>query len=345
MLARFFIDRPVLAWVISVVIILLGAIAAGFLPVAEYPEITPPTVRVTANYPGANAQVVADTVAAPIEQQVVGVEGMLYMSSQSNNDGSYTLDVTFELGTNVNMAQVLVQNRVAIAQPTLPDVVKSIGVTTKKRSPDILLGISLYSEDNPETGRPYYDALYLSNYATIQLKDAVARVEGVGDVIILGQQDYSMRVWLDPDKLQSRNLTVGDVIRILREQNVQVAAGQIGQPPVPKGQDFQYTLSTLGRLIEAEQFADIILKTGSDGEVTYLRDVSRTDLGARNQDTVGRLDGRPSPALIVFLLPGSNALDTADGIKARMTRLTRMTESRSVWNTSFTDSRMNGVVS
>jgi multidrug efflux pump len=321
MLARFFIDRPVLAWVISVVIILLGAIAVGFLPVAEYPEITPPTVRVTANYPGANAQVVADTVAAPIEQQVVGVEGMLYMSSQSSNDGSYALDVTFALGTDVNMAQVLVQNRVAIAEPILPDVVRAIGVTTKKRSPDILLGISVYSEDNPETGRPYYDQLYMSNYATIQLKDAVARVEGVGDVTIFGQQDYSMRVWLDPDKLQSRNLTVGDVIRVLREQNVQVAAGQIGQPPVPSGQDFQYTLSTLGRLVEAGQFADIILKTGSEGEVTYLRDVSRTDLGARNQDTLARLDGRPSPGILVFLLPGANALDTADGIKAKMREL------------------------
>src|SRR3954449_8236146 len=177
MFARFFIDRPVLAWVISIIIILLGAIAAGFLPIAEYPEITPPTVQVTAKYPDTNAQVVADTVAAPIEQQVVGVEGMLYMSSQSNNDGSYSLDVTFALGTDVNMAQVLVQNRVAIAEPTLPDVVKAIGVTTKKRSPDILLGISVYSEDNPETGRPYYDSLYLSNYATINVKDAVARVE------------------------------------------------------------------------------------------------------------------------------------------------------------------------
>jgi multidrug efflux pump subunit AcrB len=318
MLARFFIDRPVLAWVISIVIILLGVIAVGFLPVAEYPEITPPTVRVTASYPGANATVVADTVAAPIEQQVVGVEGMLYMSSQSNNDGTYTLDVTFELGTNVNMAQVLVQNRVAIAEPILPDVVRAIGVTTKKRSPDILLGISIYSDDDPETGRPYYDSLYLSNYATIQLKDAVARVEGVGDVTILGQQDYSMRVWLDPDKLQSRNLTVGDVIKVLREQNVQVAAGQIGQPPVPKGQDFQYTLSTLGRLVEADQFANIVLKTGTDGEVTYLRDVSRTDLGARNEDTISRLDRRPSSGVAVFLLPGSNALDTADNIRATM---------------------------
>ena len=321
MLARFFIDRPVLAWVISIVIVLLGAITAGFLPVAEYPEIQPPTVRVTASYPGANPQTVADTVAAPIEQQVVGVEGMLYMSSQSNKDGSYTLDVTFEIGTNVNMAQVLVQNRVAIATPTLPDVVQTIGVAVKKRSPDVLLGISLYSEDNSETGRPYYDALYLSNYATINVKDAIARVAGVGDVAILGQQDYSMRVWLDPDKLESRNLTVGDVIRVLREQNVQVASGQTGQPPVPQGQDFQYTVSTLGRLLEAEEFANIVLKTGSDGEVTYLKDVSRTQLGARNQDTVGTLDGRPAPGVVVFLLPGANALDTADGIKAKMREL------------------------
>jgi multidrug efflux pump len=321
MLARFFIDRPVLAWVISIVIVLLGAIAAGFLPIAEYPEITPATVRVTASFPGANANVVADTVAAPVEQQVVGVEGMMYMSSQSSNDGSYTLDVTFELGTNVNMAQVLVQNRVAIAEPTLPDVVRTIGVAVKKRSPDVLLGISLYSDLNPETGQPYFDSLYLSNYATIQVKDAVARVEGVGDVTILGQQDYSMRVWLDPDKLQSRNLTAGDVIRVLREQNVQVAAGRIGQPPVPDGQEFQYAMSTLGRLVEAEQFADIVVNTGSDGEVTYLRDVSRIDLGARNQDTLGRLDGRPSPAVVVFLLPGANALETALGIKAKMREL------------------------
>src|SRR5262245_37069004 len=321
MLARFFIDRPVLAWVISIIIVLLGGIAAALLPIAEYPEITPRTVRVTANYPGATSQVVADTVAAPIEQQVVGVEGMLYMSSQSGNDGSYTLDVTFALGTDVNMAQVLVQNRVAIAEPTLPDVVRAIGVTVKKRSPDILLVANLTSDDDPQTGRPYYDALYLSNYATIQLKDALARLEGVGDVLVIGQQDYSMRVWLDPDRLQSRNLTAGDVIRVLREQNVQVAAGQIGQPPVPTGQDFQYTLSTLGRLVDAEQFANIVLKTGSDGEITYLRDVSRTELGARSQDTLARVDGRPAAGLGIFLLPGANALDTADRVKAKMREL------------------------
>src|SRR5437763_5365980 len=294
MLARFFIDRPVLAWVISIVIVLLGGIAAGLLPVAHYPQVTPPTVRVTATYPGANAQVVADTVAAPIEQQVNGVESMLYMSSQSSNDGSYTLDVTFELGTDVNMAQVLVQNRVAIAQPQLPDVVKATGVVVRKRSPDILLVVNLYSDDDPDTGRPYYDQLYLSNYATINLQDALARVDGVGDIFSFGGQDYSMRVWLDPDRLASRNLSAGDVVRVLREQNVQVAAGQVGQPPGPKGQDFQSTPSTLGRLIEAEQFANIVLRTGPEGEVTYLKDVSRSALGARSQDQSLTLDGKPA---------------------------------------------------
>ena len=321
MLARFFISRPVLACVVSIVIVLLGAIAAGLLPVAEYPNVTPPMIRVSAYYPGANAQVVADTVAAPIEQQVNGVEKMMYMSSQSNNDGSYTLDVTFEIGADINMAQVLVQNRVAIAQPSLPDVVKNIGVTTKKQAADILLAISLYSEDNPETGQPYYDQLYLSNYATIQLKDAIARLEGVGDAFVMGQQDYSMRIWLDPDQLQARGMTVGDVIRVLREQNVQVAAGRIGQPPVPAGQDFQLTLSTLGRLVEPEQFADIVVKTDSKGEITYLRDVGRIEMGARSEDLIARLDRRPSSGLAIYLLPGSNALDTADRIKATMREL------------------------
>ncbi len=321
MLARFFIKRPVLACVVSIVIVLLGAIAAGLLPVAEYPNVTPPMIRVSAYYPGANAKVVADTVAAPIEQQVNGVERMMYMSSQSNNDGSYTLDVTFEIGTDINMAQVLVQNRVAIAQPSLPEVVKNIGVTTKKQAADILLAISLYSEDNPQSGQPYYDQLYLSNYATIQLKDAIARIEGVGDAFVMGQQDYSMRIWLDPDKLQARGMTVGDVIRVLREQNVQVAAGRLGQPPVPAGQDFQLTLSTLGRLTETEQFADIVLKTDSFGEITYLRDVGRTELGARSEDLMARLDRRPSSGLAIYLLPGANALDTADQIKATMREL------------------------
>src|SRR5262249_5103092 len=210
------------------------------------------------------------------EELCGGVEAMLAVPSQANTAGCATLGVVFETATNATRAQVLVQTRVAIATPTLPAVVQTIGVAVKKRSPDVLLGISLYSEDNPETGRPYYDSLYLSNYATIQVKDAIARVEGVGDVAILGQQDYSMRVWLDPPRLHARNLTAGEVSRVLRKQNVKVAAGRVGQPPVPTGQDFQYTLSTLGRLTEPEQFADIVLKTGSDGEVTYLKDVSRT---------------------------------------------------------------------
>jgi multidrug efflux pump len=323
MLARFFIDRPVLAWVISIVIVMLGGIAAGLLPIAQYPQVTPPTVRVTAFYPGANAQVVADTIAAPIEQQVNGVENMLYMSSQSSNDGSYTLDVTFDLGTDINMAQVLVQNRVAIAQPQLADVVKATGVIVRKRSPDILLVVNLYSEEDPATGRPVYDQLYLSNYATINLQDALARLEGVGDIFSFGGQDYSMRVWLDPDKLAARNLTASDVIRVLREQNVQVASGQIGQPPIPQGQDFQYTLSTLGRLVDAEQFADIIINTGTDGEVTYLKDVGRTELGAKSQDQSLTRDGKPSIGLAVFQLPGSNALDVADRVKARMRELSQ----------------------
>jgi multidrug efflux pump len=321
MLARFFIDRPVLAWVISIVIVLLGTIAALLLPIAQYPQITPPTVRVTAFYPGANAVVVADTVAAPIEQQVNGVEGMLYMSSQSSNDGSYTLDVTFEVGADINLAQVLVQNRVAIAVASLPPLVQSIGISTKKRSPDILLVVNLHSEDDPEKGEPRYNPLYMTNFATINLQDALARLEGVGDIISFGGQDYSMRVWLDPNKLQSRNLTAGDVIRVLREQNVHLAAGQVGQPPVPKGQDFQYTLTAVGRLVEAKQFANIILNTGTDGEVTYLKDVSRVELGAKNQDQSLTLDGRPSVGLAIFQLPGSNALDTADRVRARMREL------------------------
>src|SRR5438067_1710281 len=225
MFSRFFIDRPIFATVLSIIVTLGGAIALVSLPVTQYPEITPPTVEVSTVYPGANAQVVADTVAAPIEQQVNGVEGMLYMSSQSTNDGAYTLTVTFRPGADLNLAQVLVQNRVALAQPILPDLVKRRGVTVKKKSPSVLMIVNLYSPDNSR------DNLYLSNYATIQLKDELSRLNGVGDITYLGQRDYSMRLWLDPEKMSMRKLTASDVTRAIEQQNTQVAAGQLGQPP------------------------------------------------------------------------------------------------------------------
>jgi len=321
LLARFFIDRPVFAWVISIVIFLIGLMSLVSLPLTQYPEITPPTIQVSCQYPGANAQVVADTVAAPIEQQINGVENMMYMSSQSNNDGSYSLTITFKLGVNMDSAQVMVQNRVDQALPTLPDAVKVTGVTVKKRSPSILLVVNVYSDINPDTGKPFFNQLHLSNFATIQIKDALARVDGVGDVLEFGQQDYSMRLWLDPDLLASRNLTAGDIIKALREQNVQVAAGQVGQPPVHAGLEFQYTVGAQGRLMESEQFSNIVIKTGADGQVTYLRDVCRSELGARNQDTLCRLDGKPSVGLAVFQLPTANAFDTAKRLKAVMREL------------------------
>jgi multidrug efflux pump len=320
-LARFFIERPVFAVVISVVIVIAGLSALAVLPIAQYPEITPPTVQVSCVYPGADARVVAETVAQPIEQQVNGVEKMLYMSSQCTNDGGYNLTVTFKLGTELDLAQVLVQNRVSLAVPSLPDVVKTTGVSTKKKSPAILLVVNVLSDDDPKTGKPLYNQLYLSNYASIRIKDELARIDGVGDVTLLGQQDYSMRVWLDPEKLASRSLTAGDVVNALKEQNIQVAAGRLGQPPVPTGQDFQYTLTTRGRLIEADQFGEIIIKTGKAGEVTRLRDVGRTELGAKNEDTQCTLDGKPSVGMAIYQLPGSNALATADRIRARMEQL------------------------
>jgi multidrug efflux pump len=310
--ARFFIDRPVFAAVISIVITIAGLVSLLVLPVAQYPEITPPTIQVSCMYPGADARVVAETVAAPIEQQVNGVENMLYMSSQCANDGTYNLTVTFQVGVDLDMAQVLVQNRVNQALPTLPPEVTATGVITKKKSPNILLVVNLLSPD----GR--YDQLYLSNYATIQVRDELARLEGVGDVAYLGQQDYSMRVWLDPDRMAQHDLASTDIVAALREQNVQVAAGQIGQPPVPKGQDFQYVMTTLGRLVEPEQFGEIVIKTGSSGQVTRLRDVARVELGAKSQDQSCTLDGKPSVGLAIFQLPGSNALDTADRVRAKM---------------------------
>ena len=317
MFSRFFIHRPIFASVLSIIITLAGGIAIVTLPVAQYPEIAPPTVEVSASYPGADARVVADTVAAPIEQQVNGVEGMLYMSSQCTNDGTYTLTITFELGVDLNMAQVLVQNRVAMAQPILPDLVNRKGVTVKKKSPNVLMIVNLFS---PKESR---DNLYLSNYATIQLRDELARLKGVGDITYLGQRDYSMRLWLDPEKMSAYNLTASDVVNAIQQQNAQVAAGQIGQPPVPKGQVFQFTMTTLGRLADADEFADMILKTDASGRVVRMRDVTRAELGAQDYDQSCTLDGRPSVALSIYQLPGSNALKVAGLVKAKMRELKR----------------------
>lgn len=253
-MSRFFIDRPIFAAVLSIVITLAGGIAVFTLSVSQYPDITPPTVQVTALYPGANAQLVVDTVAAPIEQQVNGVENMMYMSSQSTNDGAYILTVTFKLGSDLNMAQVLVQNRVSLAEPVIPDIVQREGISVKKKSPSIMMIVNLTSPD----GR--YNDVYLSNYATIQLRDELLRLPGVGDVTYLGERDYSMRVWLNPDKLQSYNLSAEEVVDAIEQQNIQVAAGQIGQQPAPAGQLFQLSMSALGRLTDVEQFEDIIIK-------------------------------------------------------------------------------------
>jgi multidrug efflux pump subunit AcrB len=313
--SSFFINRPIFASVLSIIVTLAGVIAVRGLPVAQYPDITPPTVEVSAIFPGANAEVVADTVAAPIEQQVNGVEGMLYMSSQCTNDGSYTLTVTFQNGVDLNMAQVLVQNRVSLAQPILPDLVKRRGVTVKKKSPNILMIINLFSPKGTQKD------LYLSNYATIQLKDELSRLKGVGDITFLGQRDYSMRLWLDPDKMAMRGLTANDVVMAVEQQNTQVAAGSLGQPPVPTGQVFQFTMSTMGRLTDPEQFADMILKTDARGRIVRLSDVANIELGAQSYDQNATLDGRPSVALSVYQLPGSNALDVAGLVRKKMAEL------------------------
>jgi multidrug efflux pump subunit AcrB len=313
--SRFFVDRPIFASVMSIVIILTGGLARWTLPLAQFPRVVPPTVQVQATYPGASADDVAQAVAAPIEQEVNGVEGMMFMSSSSTNDGAYNLTVTFYQGVDLDMAQVLVQNRVNLALPKLPDVIKATGVTTRKRSPDILMGVCLYSPDER------YDQLYLSNYALRMVRDEVSRVQGVADVFLFGQRDYSMRVWVDPDRLAVRGMTATDVANAIREQNAQIAAGMIGQQPVRTGQQIQMPISTLGRLSEVEQFENIILRATPDGRILRLRDVARIDLGAKNEDTSSRMDGKPSVFLAVFQLPDANALDTAERVLAKMDEL------------------------
>ncbi len=314
MFSRFFINRPIFASVMSIVIVLGGGIAVFTLPVAQYPEITPPTVEVSASYPGANAEVVADTVAAPIEQQVNGVEGMMYMSSQCTNDGNYSLTVTFKPGSDLNISQVLVQNRESLAEPILPDLVKRRGISVKKKSPNVLLIVNLFSPDDNRT------SLELSNYATIQIRDELSRLPGVGDITYLGQRDYSMRLWLDPQKMASYGLNAQDVINAVQAQNIQVAAGQIGQPPTPSGQVSQYIITTLGRLENTDQFANIILKN-NNSSLVYLKDVASIELGAQSYDQTCTLDGKPSVALSIYQLPGSNALQVAQRVKDRMQQL------------------------
>src|SRR5882672_11712916 len=286
--SHFFIDRPIFATVLSLVFLIVGGLAVFTLPVAQFPNIVPPTVVVSARYPGATPQVIADTVASPIEQEVNGVENMLYMSAQCAADGSMTLTITFKLGTDVDKAQVQVQNRVSVAEPRLPEEVRRFGVTTAKRSPDITLVVNLISPD----GR--YDKLYIDNLAYLQVKDALARVPGVGSVTVVGARDYSMRIWLDPEKVAARDLTANDVVSAIREQNVQVAAGIIGQPPMSSGVPFQLTVNAQGRLLDPQQFGDIVIKSGADGQITRVRDVARVELAARDYSMDSKLNGQPN---------------------------------------------------
>jgi hydrophobe/amphiphile efflux-1 (HAE1) family protein len=315
-LSHFFIDRPIFAGVISVVFMILGGVALSRLPIAQYPEIAPPVVNVTGQYPGANAEVVASTVVAPLEQQINGVEHMIYISSNSTIDGRFSISVTFDLGTNLDTAQVQVQNRVAIAQPRLPADVRNIGVTVAKASPDLMMVVHLLSPDQSR------DTLFISNYASVNVVDVLSRIEGVGSITVFGSRDYSMRVWLDPDRLQSLGLTANDVTTALQRQNVQVAAGILNQPPVDQPGAFQISVQTLGRLADPAQFGEIVVKQSNDS-VVRLRDVARVELAALDYGVISYLDKNPAVALGIFQLPGSNAIDTAKKIKATMEELSK----------------------
>ena len=315
MISKFFIERPVLSNVIAILMILIGGVALFSLAVAQYPDVVPPTVQVTTRYPGASAKTVIDTVALPIEQQVNGVEDMLYMQSYSGADGTYTLTVTFKIGTDLNFAQVLVQNRVSSALSSLPQSVQNQGVTVQKRSTAILLFVTLTSPNAT------YDSLFLSNYATINIRDELSRLPGVGNVTVFGAGQYSMRVWLDPNKLQVRELEPQDVIQAIQQQSQQVTAGQVGMPPTPPGQAFQYTLNINGRLDDASQFEQIIVKTGNNGDVTRVRDVGRVELGAQTYSQIFSLNKKPSTGIGVFQSPGANALEVEKAVQKKMAAL------------------------
>ena len=315
-LSHFFIDRPIFAAVISIVFVILGAVSLGRLPIAQYPDIAPPVINVTGQYPGANAEVVASTVVAPLEQQINGVERMLFISSNSTNDGRFSISVTFDLGTNLDIAQVQVQNRVATAQPRLPADVRNIGVTVAKASPDLMMVVHLLSPDNSR------DTLFISNYVNINVVDVLSRIEGVGSITVFGGRDYSMRVWLDPDRLQSVALTAGDVTAALQRQNVQVAAGILNQPPVQHPGAFQISVQTQGRLVDPDEFGNIVVKQTNDA-VVRLKDVARVELAALDYGINSYLDKNSAVGLGVFQLPGSNAIDTAEKIKTTMAELSK----------------------
>ncbi|GIQ76463.1 efflux RND transporter permease subunit [Bradyrhizobium sp. ma5] len=329
MISKFFIERPVLSNVIAILMILIGGVALFNLAVAQYPDVVPPTVQVTTRYPGASAKTVIDTVALPIEQQVNGVEDMLYMQSYSGADGTYTLTVTFKIGTDLNFAQVLVQNRVSSALSQLPTSVQNQGVTVQKKSTSILLFVTLTSPNKT------YDSLFLSNYATINIRDELSRLPGVGNVTVFGAGQYSMRVWLDPNKLQARGLMPQDVIQAIQQQSQQVTAGQVGAPPAPQGQAFQYTLNVNGRLDDASQFEDIIVKTGNVGDVTRVRDLGSVELGAQTYSQVFSLNQKPATGIGVFLSPGANALQVEKEVQKKVAQLAKQFPQDIKYDTPF----------
>src|SRR5260370_15523660 len=299
-LSHFFIDRPIFAMVVAIFTPLVGGIAYSSLPVAQYPELAPAAIVISATYPGASAQVVSETVATPLEQEINGVENMLYMSSQATSNGDLTVTVTFSLGTDLDIAQVLVQTRVAVAQPKRLDEVQRLGVTVRRRGPDLMMVIHLSSPDRSR------DQLYISNYITLQIKDVLARLDGVGDVQLRGARDYAMRIWLDPEKVAARGLTAGDVVAALQEQNVQVASGVLNEPPVPKNRAFEVNVETLGRLVDPRQFSNIIVRTDPDGRVTRVRDIAQVELGAQDYNSNAYLDHRQAVPMRIFLRPRSN---------------------------------------
>ena len=315
--SHFFVDRPIFAAVLSVILTLVGAISYRALPITEFPEIAPPTVEVTASYPGASAEVLAATVASPIEQEINGVDAMIYMVSQSTGDGSLSIQVVFKPGTDVDQAQVLVQNRVSVAVPRLPDQVQRFGVTVRKKSPDLMLVVHLISPDGT------LDQQYISNYATVNIKDVLTRLDGVGDILVFGARDYSMRIWLDPARIQARGLAASDVVDALRANNVAVSAGAINQPPAKSPGGFQIAVQTLGRLTSPEQFNDIVVATDPDGRVTRVRDIARVELGSQDYTKNAYLDDKTATAIAVFQRPGSNALKTAKGVFTTMDELAK----------------------